>query len=222
MTTFYQRLLQETSVEHKSLLTLPIINECEELELADYVAFLAQSYHHTKHTLSLLMNVGAKLTPEHEWLQEAIAIYIEEEIGHQECILHDIEQCGFDKELIRRAPPQFETQVMTAYSYDAINRISPLSYLGLVHVLESVAMNLASDASNVIASKLNLPNNAFSYLSGFTFAASERIAFFETLANHIESKTEQDLVITYTKAFYRLYTNIFNNLHPVKSPSCAA
>lgn len=222
MTTFFQRLLQETSVERKSLLTLPIIKEYEELELADYVAFLAQSYHHTKHTLSLLMNVGAKLTLEHEWLQEAIAIYIEEEVGHQECILHDIEQCGFDKEQIRLAPPQFETQIMTAYSYDAINRISPLTYLGLIHVLENVGMGLASDAVNVIATKLNLPNDAVSYLSGSTFAAKERMALFEMLANHIESKAEQDLVITYTKTFYRLYTNIFNNLHPIQSSSCAA
>ena len=53
---------------------------------------------------------GLRPLPERlEWLREAIAEYIEEEIGHQEWILNDIRACGGDAERCamasRRCPP---------------------------------------------------------------------------------------------------------------------
>ena len=47
-----------------------------------------------RHTVPLLMACGARLPERLEWLREAIAEYIEEEIGHQEWILNDIRACG--------------------------------------------------------------------------------------------------------------------------------
>jgi len=72
--TFYQRLLAETEQQRNSLFTAPIITRCfqGEISLADYVAFLPQAYHHVKHTVPLLMAVGARLPEEKEWLREAV------------------------------------------------------------------------------------------------------------------------------------------------------
>ena len=98
---FFDQLQQQTSAEREYLLAAPIIHSAlaGTATRAQYIAFLTQAYHHVKHTVPLLMACGARLPERLEWLREAIAEYIEEEIGHQEWILNDIRACGGDAEL---------------------------------------------------------------------------------------------------------------------------
>ena len=60
---FYLRLQQETVQEREYLLSSPLITAALQGEITrdEYVAFLGQAYHHVKHTLPLLMAVGARL-----------------------------------------------------------------------------------------------------------------------------------------------------------------
>jgi len=211
---FFNRLKIETTTEQDYLLSAPIIARCfkGDICLDDYVAFLQQAYHHVKHTVPLLMNVGAKLTEENEWLRSAVAEYIEEEIGHQEWILNDIAQCGYDKEQVRNSQPSFETELMVSYAYDAINRVNPLMFFGMVHVLEGTSIAMADNAANSIAEQLHLPKGAFSYLISHGSLDIEHVKFFERLMNKVIDVEEQDTIIKAAKAFYILYGNIFRSL----------
>src|SRR5690606_9311089 len=116
------------------------------------------------HTTPLLMAAGARIPSEKEWVRAALAEYIEEELGHQEWILNDIAACGFDKEKARNSIPNMETELMIAYAYDTIQRKNPLTFFGMVHVLEGTSISTADLAADAIQTKLNLPNKAFSYL----------------------------------------------------------
>lgn len=212
--SFYQSLLEATTEERNYLLTAPIIQRCfsGDFTLDHYVAFLQQAYHHVKHTVPLLMAVGARLPESKEWLREAVAEYIEEELGHQEWVLNDIAACGFDKEQARTNVPAFETEIMVAYAYDAINRISPLAFFGMVLVLEGTSINLAEQAANQIAAKLGLPRKAFSYLNSHGALDQEHIKFYENLMNKLSSAEDQAVVVHAAKRFYRLYGDIFRAL----------
>jgi pyrroloquinoline quinone (PQQ) biosynthesis protein C len=213
---FFNRLQQETDNERQYLLQAPIIQRCmaKQLSLDDYVAFLQQAYHHVKHTTPLLMTAGGRLPASKEWLRNAVAEYIKEELGHQEWVLNDIAACGFDKEQARHSQPNFSTELMVAYAYDAINRQSPLCFFGMVHVLEGTSTALASTAADAIAETLSLPKNAFSYLYSHGALDIEHVAFFEQLMNKIVDEDEQALIINSAKAFYRLYGNVFRELSP--------
>ena len=146
--SLYQRLLNETTNERDYLLSSPIIQRCfsGDIETGDYVAFLSQAYHHVKHTVPLLMSVGSRLPESKEWLREAVAEYIEEELGHQEWVLNDIANCGYDKEAVRTNPPSMATELMVAYAYDMVNRVNPLGFFGMVHVLEGTSIAMADNA----------------------------------------------------------------------------
>ena len=87
--TFFEQLQQATQAEQAELQRIPIIQKslAGQVTLEQYVAFLTEAYHHVKHTVPLLMACGSKLGSDKEWLREAIAHYIEEEIGHQEWLL---------------------------------------------------------------------------------------------------------------------------------------
>jgi len=212
--TFFEKLISETEAEKNYLLSAPIIKRCFEGEIAldDYVAFLSQAFHHVKHTVPLLMNLGAKLPHSQEWLRDAVAEYIEEELGHQEWILNDIAACGFDKEAVRNSTPLFETELMVSYAYDTINRIEPVAFFGMVHVLEGTSVAIADLAAATIKDKLSLPNNAFSYLRSHGSLDQEHVKFFETLINRIDDEKQQDAIIHAAKRFYVLYGNIFRAL----------
>lgn len=212
--TFYEKLQQQTEAGRHYLLSAPIINRAlkGEISLEDYVAFLSQAYHHVKHTVPLLMATGARIPESKEWLRNAVAEYIEEELGHQEWILNDIQYCGFDKEQVRSSQPNVSTELMVAYAYDMVNRVHPLGFFGMVHVLEGTSVNIAEEAADKIQEKLGLGNKAFTYLHSHGKLDQDHIKFFENIINQIRDPGEQSLIIHSANRFYQLYGNIFREL----------
>jgi pyrroloquinoline quinone (PQQ) biosynthesis protein C len=211
---FFEKLQLETSEDRLALLSAPIIHRAlsGDVTLEHYLAYLTEAYHHVKHTVPLLMAAGARLPEEKEWLREAIAEYIEEELGHQEWILNDIAACGSDKEAVRASQAEPETELMVAYAYDMINRINPVGFFGMVHVLEGTSVTTADAAADGIQQALSLPNNAFSYLRSHGALDQSHVAFFEGLMNQLNNEPEQDLIIHTAKRFYKLYGDIFRSL----------
>ncbi len=211
---FFDRLKAETEDARQHLYTAPLIKKAitYDITLDEYIEFLTQAYHHVKHTTPMLMAVGAKLPEEKEWLRNAVAEYIEEELGHQEWILNDIAACGADKEAVRRSQPAPETELMVAYGYDTVNRINPLGFFGMVHVLEGTSIATADAAADGVQKALGLPDAAFSYLRSHGALDIEHVKFFEGLMNKIDDKKEQDLIIHCAKMVYRLYGDVFRSV----------
>jgi pyrroloquinoline quinone (PQQ) biosynthesis protein C len=211
---FYNQLLEATSLEREELFNLPLIKAgaSGQVNLPTYVAFLTEAYHHVKHTVPLLMLCGSRLPEHYEWLREAVAEYIEEELGHQEWILNDIKACGADAEAVRHGQPSQATELMVAYAYDMINRVNPIGFFGMVLVLEGASVAMATQAGVSIQQSLGLSNKAFSYLTSHGSLDVDHIDFYEGLVNKIEDKKERDLLIHSAKNFYKLYGDIFREL----------
>lgn len=211
---FFNQLQAATSAERDHLLTAPVIQNSlkKTLTKEEYVAFLLQAYHHVKHTVPLLMAVGARIPEEKEWLRNAVAEYIEEELGHQEWILNDIEACGYDKEKARHSQPNIATELMVAYAYDMVQRVNPLGFFGMVHVLEGTSVTTADNAAANIRESLGLPKKAFTYLTSHGSLDQEHVKFFEDLMNRITDTKEQALIIHCAKVFYQLYGDVFRSV----------
>lgn len=210
----YERLIEETQQEQAYLMASPIIQRCFKGDIVqqDYVAFLSQAFHHVKHTVPLLMSLGSRLRDDQEWLREAVAEYIAEEIGHQEWILNDIGFAGGDKDAARRSQPAFETDLMVSFAYDLINRKNPLGFFGMVHVLEGTSIALADLAADSIEQALDIDKRSFSYLRSHGSLDIEHVKFFEHLMNKVEDKNDQQAIIEGAKHFYTLYAGMFRGL----------
>jgi hypothetical protein len=211
--SFYQSLLAQTQAERDYLLGASIIQQAMsgQVALRSYIAFLTEAYHHVKHTVPLLMACGARLPERLEWLREAIAEYIEEEYGHQEWVLNDIAACGADKEAVRNSTPRLPTELMVAYVYDRIARHNPVSFFGMVNVLEGTSIALATQAAGIIQDRLQLPSQAFSYLNSHGSLDLEHIEFFKKLMNRLDNDDKAAVVHT-AKVVYRLYGDMFRSL----------
>lgn len=223
--SFYQQLIEQTQAEREYLLSAPLIQRClkqQSFTLAEYQAFLTEAYHHVKHTVPLLMAVGSRLSSAQEYYREAIAEYIEEELGHQEWVLNDIAATGADKEQVRHGTPRLATELMVAYAYDTVLRGNPLSFFGMVLVLEGTSVNLATGAAEIIQQQLQLPNKAFSYLRSHGSLDIEHLSFFEKLMDTISDTADQQAIVHAAKVFYQLYGNIFRSIEAAPAAKVAA
>lgn len=211
---FFELLKRSTEPERQELFAVPVIQNALKGEIAgeQYVAFLTQAYHHVRHTVPLLMACGSRLGQRHEWLRTAIAEYIDEEIGHEEWILSDIDACGGDPEKVRRSTPHPSTELMVAYAYHQIDRCNPIGFFGMVHVLEGTSTAIATSAADNIQRALGLPANAFSYLTSHGSLDLEHVRFFESLMNRLDDEDDKAAVVHCTRMIYRLYGDIFRSL----------
>lgn len=212
--SFYEQLLRETAAEREALLGLPLIRAgaAGQVSREAYVAFLAEAYHHVKHTTPLLMACGARLPERYEWLREAVAEYIEEELGHQEWILNDIKACGGDAEAVRHGQPGMAAEIMVAYAYDMITRVNPVGFFGMVLVLEGTSVEVATRAGGALKQSLGLGSDAFTYLTSHGSLDVGHTDFYATLVNRIDDPADRACLIRSAKMFYKLYGDIFREL----------
>jgi pyrroloquinoline quinone (PQQ) biosynthesis protein C len=213
--SFYDILQRDTQAERATLLAQPLFSDAlaGRVTRSLYCAFLAEAYHHVRHTVPLMMTAGGRLPPDKEWLREKLVHYVEEEYGHHEWILDDIRASGGDAEAVRRSAPGFATELMVAYAYDTVQRGNPVGLLGMVHVLEGTSTALATQAAQSLAHALELPARAFTYLSSHGALDVSHVDFFRELVNRFEAPEDRAAVIHASRCFYRLYGDIFASLH---------
>jgi hypothetical protein len=210
----YDRLVAETETARNEFLAVPILQRAQQGDVTrdEYERFLGQAYHHVRHTVPLLMGCGCRLPDRMNWLRKALGEYIEEEVGHEEWILDDIRACGSDADAARDAAPAPATELMVAYAYDTVLRCNPLGLFGMVFVLETTSAALASHAAEAIQGRLQLPKNAFRYLSSHGSLDQEHIQFFQSLVNRFEDPDDIAALLHCGRMFYRLYGDLFRGL----------
>ncbi|MDA0977783.1 MAG: iron-containing redox enzyme family protein [Proteobacteria bacterium] len=208
---FYDQLVSETEAERQYLLSAPIIADVlvGKFNLNTYIAFLNQAYQHVRHTVPLLMQAGARLGPGQLWLQPAVAEYIEEEAGHEQWILNDLETCGCSRRDYERAMPHFESEMLVSYLYDTVQRGNPVGIFGMVLVLEGTSANLAPQVAEIVQGKLGLPNKAMSYLRSHGVLDQDHIRGFEETMNRIDDEQDREAIIHVARNVYRLYGNVY-------------
>jgi len=210
---FFEQLQTATATGRKYVMDAPLVSQSLQgaVSLPLYVAYLCQAYHHVRHTVPLLMATGARLPADKEWLRTAVAEYIEEELGHEQWILRDIEACGYAADIVDHAVPTLATELMVAYAYDTVQRVNPLGFFGMVHVLEGTSITVADNAAAGIQQALGLPDSAFSYLRSHGALDQEHVKFFQRLMDRIEDPDEQQLIVHHAQVFYRLFGDVLRS-----------
>jgi len=208
---FFNEIEAVTADARQRLEQTQAIERClsGQVEMQTYQAFLTEAYHHVKHTVPLLMACGSRLPERLEWLREAIVHYIEEEVGHQEWILNDIQNLGGDQESVRHGTPSQATELMVSYAYDCVARGNPVALFGMVYALEKTSSTIATYAAGQIVSALDLKPNAMSYMVSHGSLDIEHMQDFEILMNRLEEEQDKAAVLHSAAVFYELYTRIF-------------
>ncbi len=211
---FHTALAAATRSDRAALLASPIIHDSlsGRVQLEQYQAFLCEAYHHVSHTVPLLMACGARIPRRLAWIRRPIARYIEEEIDHDEWILADIAACGGDADTVRNGTPALATELLVSYAYDVINRGNPAGFFGMVHVLEGTSAGLALQAADSIQRRLQLPDQAVTYLRSHGNVDIGHLALLAGLMDRFEEPADQADIVHATKVFYRLYGDVLRTV----------
>lgn len=222
--TAYQTLIEETAAARREFIDLALIQEVlrKGASKALYLDFLGQAYHHVKNTAPLLALAAARCESEDFLYQSALFEYLEEERGHELWILEDIQALGDDPDAVRREKPRLPCKVMVGHAYYLVDRISPYGLLGMIHVLEGMAVALASKAVSVLRASISPGGDAgFKYLTTHGALDVQHTELFENLINKIDVR-HLPLVIETAIDFYWLYGGIFRDLEIRRFDRCLA
>ncbi|GGY70619.1 AMP-binding protein [Marinobacter zhanjiangensis] len=217
---FFDQLQAETAEARAHVTSAPVIKAVQQgqVSVESYTWFLTQAFHHVKHTVPLMMACGGRLPDRLESVRESLVEYIEEEYGHHEWILNDLEACGLDREERRHSRPDLSIELMVAYLYHQVDRGNPAAFFGMVQVLEGTSIELATPLASQIQASLGLPDQAFSYLYSHGELDKDHFEFFRDLMNGITDPGDQQAIIESARVVYRLYGDM---LHGVPLPEVA-
>jgi pyrroloquinoline quinone (PQQ) biosynthesis protein C len=216
----YEQLIEQTAFARRAFIELPLIQDVLQngASKALYLDFLGQAYHHVRNTAPLLALAAARCGSEDYFYQSALFEYIEEERGHELWILEDIQAMGGDHETVRRSSPRFPCRVMIGHAYYIVDHVSPYGLLGMIHVLEGMAVALAGKAVSALRTSIApSTDGGFKYLITHGDLDVRHAQFFESLVNQIDDRF-LPLVIASADDFYTLYGELFRDLDLRRSP----
>lgn len=211
---FHELLASRTAQAREYLTSAPIIQRAlaGQIQRDEYIAFLTQAFHHVRHTVPLLMAVGSRLPARLGWLRKEIIHYTEEEEGHEQWILNDIQAAGGDSAAAATSLPSSATDAMVAYAYDTAMRRNPVGFFGMVFVLEGASVALACNAADRIQASLQLPNKAMTYLRSHGQLDQQHVQDLYAILNRFDEDQDRAAVERCAQVMFRLYGNIFYEL----------
>ena len=211
---FHEQLGLQTAAGRQSLTSAPIIVRAlaGRISREEYIAFLTQAFHHVRHTVPLLMAVGARLPMRLGWLRKEVAHYIEEEEGHEQWILNDIAAAGGDAIAAENSTPNAATDAMVGYAYDTVMRRNPAGFFGMVFVLEGTSVALALNAADKLQSSLQLPTRATTYLRSHGQLDQEHVQHLFGILNRLDDEGDRTAVTQCAQVMFKLYGNVFREL----------
>ena len=212
--SFFETLVRDTAHERAQLQETPQIRDglSGQISRETYLHYLAEAYHHVKHTVRLMKLTESRLTPDETLLRTALAQYMEDEAGHEEWILSDIANAGGDAEAVRQGAPRLATQRMVAYAYGYITLNNPAGFFGMVFVLEDTSTQLATQGANALMRSLDLPKDCFSYLLSHGALDIDHMRFFQNLMNRIDDAHDQAAIIDMAKTMFHLFADVFRSI----------
>lgn len=210
---FFERLEKETLTARNRFAATPqlMAGLTGDISRETYIAYLTQAYHHVRHTVPLLKEALARVGDRPE-LVRALEEYIAEEAGHEAWILGDISEAGGDARLAVASAPNAATQAMIDHAYDVVRNGNPVGFFGMVYVLEGTSVALATQGASAVARKLDLPPQAFTYLTSHGSLDQEHLKGLATLLNGFDDPADQQAVIDMANRMFDLFGGLFASI----------
>ena len=210
---FFDRLVHQTREAQARFAVTPqlVAGLTGRISVADYVAYLTQAYHHVRHTVPLMQEARARLG-HRPALVRALDEYIEEETGHEQWILEDIDAAGGSGKTVAASDPAPATAAMVEHAYRTIRGGNPAAFFGMVYVLEGTSIAMASHGAGAVQAALALPDSAFHYLTSHGALDQEHMVFFERLMNRIDDPDDQQAIVTMAREMFALFGGLFESI----------
>jgi len=220
-TSFFIRLIELTDSSRRELETIPKVHAMinHGLTLAEYRALLGELYHIVWHFCPVMANAAARCDERFRGVRFELYERIEEEKGHDDWVLEDIEAMGGDRHSACETPPSAATQAMIAFNYYACERVHPCSVLGMLYTLEVIASVYGGRVADSIARALGrgASRGGFRFLSSHAELDVDHMAKLNRLIKTIDDPAAQQAIVNSTKVNFHQFGHLFRDGGPLLS-----
>ena len=211
--SFFITLVENSDASRRAIETSPKVHSMMQkgLTLAEYRAFLHDLYHIVWHFCPIMAAAAARCDDRLRNIRYELYERIEEEKGHENWVLEDIDAVGGDVARASKAAPSAPVQAMIGYNYYAAERVHPCSVLGMLYVLEVVASVYGGKVADSIARAIGRDTGAggFRFLSSHATMDADHMAKLNVLLKTIDDPAAQAAVIESTHVNFHQFGQLF-------------
>jgi pyrroloquinoline quinone (PQQ) biosynthesis protein C len=213
--SFFITLIEMTDANRRDLENVPRVHAMihHGLALAEYKAFLNDLYHVVWHFCPLMAAAAGRCNEGFRDVRYELYERIQEEKGHEQWVLEDIEAMGGDVASVRSGAPSAPVQAMIGFNYYAVERVHPCSVLGMLYMLEVVSSVYGGRVSDAIARALGRDVDAggFKFLSSHATMDQDHMASLNRLVKTIADPDAQQAIINSTRVNFVQFAQMFGD-----------
>jgi len=201
MSAFFMELVSRTDEARREFETnsrvLDIV--ANGLSLERYRKLLLELYHVVWHFNPTCAAAACRITDQHRDVRYFLYDHMNEEKGHEEWVLNDLQVVGVSGEQARAYEPTLVMLGLNGYNYWSTDRRHPCSVLGMLYALEVVASVYGGQMTAAITESLLLEGDrGISFISSHATLDAEHLADLRVVLNKIEDEPAQAAVIEST------------------------
>jgi pyrroloquinoline quinone (PQQ) biosynthesis protein C len=220
--SFFITLVELTDASRREIETIPKVHAMMHhgLKVPEYSAFLTDLYHIVWHFCPLMAAAAARCGDRFRQVRYDLYRRIQEEQGHEDWVLEDLRAIGADVEAARSSAPSLPALAMIGFNYYAVERLHPLSVLGMLYALEVIASVYGGRVSESIARSLGreVAAGGFKFLSSHATMDVDHMAELNVLMKTIDDPEAQNAIVTATRLNFHQFGQLFREGGPLAPP----
>lgn len=212
MQPFFLELVTDTDEERRKFETNPIVLDAvaKGMAIERYRRFLHELYHIVWHFNPVCAAAASRMPDTYRKIRYFLYEHMQEELGHEEWVVNDLEAVGVNKERTYEHQPSTYTLALVGYNYWAADRRHPCSVLGMLYALEVIASVYGGPFSLAIKEALQLQDElGTSFISSHATMDAEHMAELRVVLNMLHDAESRSAITESALINFHHFTRIF-------------
>lgn len=201
MSTFFLDLVEKTDEARRAFESgskvLDIV--ANGLPVDRYRKLLLELYHVVWHFNPTCAAAACRILDRNKHIRYFLYEHMNEEKGHEEWVLNDLEVVGVDVGTARAYSPTLAMLGLNGYNYWSADRRHPCSVLGMIYTLEVVASVYGGQMTTAISDSLLLEGDrGISFISSHATMDAEHMAELRLVLNQVDDDEAKAAIVEST------------------------
>lgn len=205
------QLIEITDANRHTIESIPQLQDMlsGQFSRQRYISFLIQLYPIVSHFCPLMAAAVGRCADRYPQLRQYLYEHIEEEKGHEQMVLDDLESLKFDSSTVPGQLPRPPVQAMLGLNYHAIDAMNPHYVLGMIYVLEIVSSVYGGRAAHSISRSIDVPlSQGFSFLESHAVLDDDHLAEIRKVMQSIQETELESMVLNSVRTNFYLFKQV--------------
>jgi len=212
---FFTELILNTDEARRSFETNPVIFEAAAngMSLGRYQRLLCELYHIVWHFNPICAAATSRISDENANVRYFLYRHMQEEAGHEQWVLNDLEAVGFGREDVTAHAPSSHVLGMLGFNYWSADRRHPCSILGMLYVLEVLAAVYGGPFSVAIKEGLLLQGDrGISFLQSHASLDEIHMVDLRNILNAVQGSDAKRAIVESVQVNFMQVTSVFSTV----------